>query len=303
MDWEDEEHDRQPGREGDEQSHVLDGTPAAYERGKEIVSVSRMPARPRRSCLAVPASDLRKLEKAATLPADEVVVDLEDGVAQADKEQARENLSRAEARGTLAVRVNKGSIEDVEAAAAVADVIIIPKVESPDDVQAVILHTDLPLEVQIETTLGLVNVEAIARSPHVEALLFGPGDFAASLGVPVLTIGAGASEYALARIAVAARAFGLQCIDGPHAALEDEPALRASAERALSFGYDGKWAIHPSQLDVLHDVFTPSPEEIERAERILATDGALRLDGEMVDEATKRMAEAVIARAAPPSAA
>ena len=261
-----------------------------------------MPARPRRSCLAVPASDERKLEKAATLPADEVVVDLEDGVASVDKERARDNLSRAKARGTLAVRINKGSAEDIEAAAAVADVIVVPKVESLDDVQAVILQTDLPLEVQIETTLGLVNVEAIARAPHVEALLFGPGDFAASLGVPVLTIGAGASEYAMARIAVAARAFGLQCLDGPHASLDDERTLRASAERALSFGYDGKWAIHPNQLDVLHDVFTPSREEIERAERILATDGALRLDGEMVDEATKRMAEAVIARAAPPSA-
>jgi citrate lyase beta subunit len=296
MGWEDEEHNREPGREGDEQSHAPHATTATYERGKEIVSVSGMPARPRRSCLAVPASDVRKLEKAAALPADEVVVDLEDGVAQADKERARDNVSRAKARGTLAVRVNKGSVDDILAAAAVADVIVVPKVESPDDVQAVVLHTELPLEVQIETTLGLVNVEAIARAPHVEALLFGPGDFAASLGVPVLTIGAGASEYAMARIAVAARAFGLQCIDGPHAALDDERALRASAERALSFGYDGKWAIHPAQLDVLHDVFTPSAEEIERAERILATDGARRLDGEMVDEATKRMAEALLAR-------
>ena len=93
MDWEDEEHNRQPGREGDEQSHATDGTPTTYERRKEIVSVSCMSARPRRSCLAVPASDLRKLEKAATLPADEIVVDLEDGVARADKEQARDNLS------------------------------------------------------------------------------------------------------------------------------------------------------------------------------------------------------------------
>jgi citrate lyase subunit beta/citryl-CoA lyase len=237
------------------------------------------------------------LEKAATLPADEVVVDLEDGVAAADKERARTNLSVARARGTLAVRINKGSVEDIVAAAAVADVLVLPKVETPDDVQAVILHTDLPLEVQIETTLGLVNVEAIARCPHVEALLFGPGDFAASLGVPVLTIGAGASEYAMARIAVAAKAFGLQAIDGPHAALDDLDALRASAERALALGYDGKWAIHPSQLEALHEVFTPGPEAIARAERILGTDGAVRLEGEMVDEATKKLAEGVLARA------
>jgi citrate lyase subunit beta/citryl-CoA lyase len=239
------------------------------------------------------------LEKAAELAADEVVVDLEDGVAPADKERARRNLPLAGARGTLAVRVNKGSVEDIVAANDVADVLVLPKVESADDVQAAILHTDLPLEVQIETALGLVNVEAIARSPRVEALIFGPGDFAASLGVPVLTIGAGASEYAMARIAVAAKAFGLQAIDGPHAALDDDAELRASAARALALGYDGKWAIHPAQLEVLHEIFTPSPAEIERAERILGTEGAVRLDGEMVDEATKKLAEALLARARP----
>jgi citrate lyase subunit beta / citryl-CoA lyase len=257
-----------------------------------------MTTRPRRSCLAVPASSERMLEKAATLPADEVVVDLEDGVAHADKERARANLSLARAQRTLSVRINKGSTADIEAANAVADVIVVPKVESATDVEAVRRHTDLPLEVQIETTLGLVNVEAIAQERQVEALLFGPGDFAASLGVPVLTIGSGASEYAMARVAVAAKAFGLQAIDGPYAALDDEAALRASSERALALGYDGKWAIHPSQLETLHEVFTPGEAEVERARRILATDGAVRLDGDMVDEATKKLAEGVLARAA-----
>jgi citrate lyase subunit beta/citryl-CoA lyase len=265
---------------------------------RKSLAFDAMPARPRRSCLAVPASHERRLEKAATLAADEIVVDLEDGVARADKERARANLPLARARGTLAVRINEGSEADVAAAASVADVIVLPKVESPADVEWAIERTDLPLEVQIETTLGLVNVEAIAQSPQVEALIFGPGDFAASLGVPVLTIGAGASEYAMARIAVAAKAFGLQAIDGPHASLGDESALRTSAQRALAFGYDGKWAIHPDQLQTLHDVFTPSDEDVERARRILETDGALRLDGDMVDEATKRMAEGVLARAA-----
>jgi citrate lyase subunit beta/citryl-CoA lyase len=237
------------------------------------------------------------LEKAATLPADEIVVDLEDGVAAADKEAARENLRLARARGTLAVRINKGSLPDLEAAAAVADVIVLPKVESRHEVDEIARRTALPLEVQIETARGLVEVEAIAQAPQVEALIFGPGDFAASLGVPVLTIGAGASEYAMARLAVAARAYGLQAIDGPYATIDDEPALRASAERALALGFDGKWAIHPSQLAALHDVFTPPAEAIERAKRILATDGAVRLDGEMVDEATKKLAEGVLARA------
>jgi citrate lyase subunit beta / citryl-CoA lyase len=239
------------------------------------------------------------LAKAGTLPTDEVVVDLEDGVAPADKERARANLPLARALGTLAVRINKGSLADIEAADAVADVIVVPKVESPEDVAAVTAATSLPLEVQIETARGLVEVERIAACAQVEALVFGPGDFAASLGVPVLTIGSGASEYAMARIAVAARAFGLQVIDGPHAALGDEAALRAAAERALALGYDGKWAIHPSQLETLHAVFTPSPEELERARRIVAAaDGAIRLDGDMVDEATKKLAAGVLARAA-----
>jgi len=128
--------------------------------------------------------------------------------------------------------------------------------------------------------------------------VFGPGDFAASLGVPVLTIGAGSWEYALARIAVAARAFGLQAVDGPYAVLRDLDGLRASAHRALAHGFDGKWVVHPDQIAPVNDVFTPSPEELERARRILAAaDGAVLLDGAMVDAASKRLAEAVLARA------
>src|SRR3954452_21922083 len=126
-----------------------------------------MTTRPRRSCLAVPASNERMLDKAAELPADEIVVDLEDGVAAADKTRARANLPRARARGALAVRINKGSIDDIAAAAAVAEVLVVPKVETPDDVAAVRRHTDLPLEVQIETARGLVNVEAIAAADQV----------------------------------------------------------------------------------------------------------------------------------------
>jgi citrate lyase subunit beta/citryl-CoA lyase len=241
--------------------------------------------------------------KAATLPADEVVVDLEDGVAVAEKENARANLAAARARGTLAVRINGVRTawwRDDLAAAAEADVIVVPKVESADDVAAVVelLPAGVGLEVQIETARGLVEVERIAATGGpLEALVFGPGDFAASLGVPVLTIGAGASEYALARIAVAARAFGLQPIDGPFAVLGKSAALDASARLALAHGYDGKWVIHPAQIELVNAVFTPSPADVERARGILAAaDGALRLDGEMVDAATKRLAESVLAR-------
>ena len=248
------------------------------------------------------------LEKAATLPADEIVVDLEDGVAAADKAAARANLVHARARGILAVRINAvGSPwwEDDLAAVAEAqpDVVVLPKAEAAHVDATLQALPEVRLEVQIETARGLVDVERIAAF-GVEALVFGPGDFAASLGVPVLTIGAGASEYALARIAVAARAFGAQPVDGPYAVIDDDAGLRASAELALAHGYEGKWCIHPRQLEIVNDVFTPSAAEVARAERIVAAaDGASAVDGEMVDAATKRLAEGVIARAAPPSAA
>jgi citrate lyase subunit beta / citryl-CoA lyase len=246
------------------------------------------------------------LTKAATLEADEVVVDLEDGVAVEEKEAARANLAAAKALGTFAVRINGLATawwrDDLQAAlAAHVDVVVVPKVESAGAVATVaeLLPAGVGLEVQIETALGLVEAERIAAvGGPLEALVFGPGDFAASLSVPVLTIGAGASEYALARIAVAARAYGLQAVDGPYAALHDEDALRRSAERALAFGYHGKWVIHPDQIAAVNSAFTPSPEEVDRARRILASaDGASALDGEMVDAATRRLAESVLVRA------
>jgi citrate lyase subunit beta/citryl-CoA lyase len=247
------------------------------------------------------------LAKARELPADEIVVDLEDGVAVADKESARANLPEAGARRTLAIRINGVGTRwwrDDLAAAARADAIVVPKVESVDEVAAVaeLLPEGVGLEVQIETARGLVEVERIAAfGPPLEALVFGPGDFAASLGVPVLTIGGGASEYALARIVVAARAFGLQAVDGPYAALHDRDGLHAAAERALALGCDGKWVIHPDQIDQVNDAFTPGAAELERAQRILAAgDGASAVEGDMVDAATKRLAEQLVARASAP---
>src|SRR5215470_18113419 len=166
-----------------------------------------MVPRARRTCLAVPASNPRMIGKAAIAPADEVVVDLEDGIAVADKESARANLAAAGARGTLAIRINgvrtRWWHDDLAAVRArVPDVVIVPKVESPDDVRAVaeLLPPGVGIEVQIETARGLVESERIAAvDAPLEALVFGPGDYAASIGVPVLTIGSGPSEYALAR--------------------------------------------------------------------------------------------------------
>jgi citrate lyase subunit beta/citryl-CoA lyase len=250
------------------------------------------------------------LGKAPSLPADEVVVDLEDGVAAAEKQQARELAVAALQRGplgrTTALRVNARSTpwweDDLRAAAeAGPDVVVLPKVESAEDVSdaAELLPPSIGLEAQIETARGLVEAESIAAAGHgLEALVFGPADMAASLGVPVLTIGAGNAEYALRRIVVAARAFGLQAVDGPHARLGDDLGLVLSARRALAHGYDGKWVIHPNQIEPVNFVFTPSPADVERAQRILATTGgAERLDGEMVDEAARKLAESLLRRA------
>lgn len=254
--------------------------------------------RRRRSCLSVPGDDERKLAKAATLEPDEVILDLEDAVAPERKDAAREMVARAlrdlEWRAaTVAVRVNRGSADDLAMVReAKPDVVVLPKVESAAELP------DLPCEAQIETARGLVCCEQIAAAPSLEALILGPGDLAASLGVPELTIGEGAHlAYALARVAVAARAFGLQVVDGPFVALGDEPGLRASALRSRALGYDGKWCIHPAHVAVCNEVYAPTPEELEHARRILESSGVGRLDGEMVDEATRRMAEAIVARA------
>ena len=265
-----------------------------------------MSTRPRRTCLTVPASSRHMLEKAASLAADEVIVDLEDGIAVEAKESARENLGLAKARGILAIRINGLATpwwrDDLAAAVAVKpDVVVLPKAETADEVAELIaqLPAGIGLEVMVETARGLVEVERIAAlGGPLEAFVFGPGDFGASLGVPVLTIGEGSWDYALARISVAAHAFGLQPIDGPYAALDDEAGLRASARGALAHGFEGKWVVHPSQIDPVREVFTPTAYEIERARAIVAAaDGASRVDGAMVDLASKRLAERVLARA------
>lgn len=261
-----------------------------------------MTVRRRRSCLTVPGDDERKLAKAATIAADEVILDLEDAVAADRKDAARETVARALRdhewqAATVAIRVNRGDAGDLElVGAARPDVVVLPKVESPDELAGL----PVPAEAQIETARGLVECERIAAAAGLEALVLGPGDLAASLGVPELTIGAGAHvEYALARIVVAARAFGLAAVDGPFVVLNDTDGLRASAARARSFGYDGKWCIHPSQVAVCNEAFAPTAAELERARAILAGDGVVRLDGEMVDEANRRMAQAILARAGP----
>jgi citrate lyase subunit beta / citryl-CoA lyase len=251
------------------------------------------------------------LAKAPSLAADEVIVDLEDAVAPGEKEAARERAVAVLRRGplgrTTALRVNGRSTpwweEDLRAAAeAQPAVVVLPKVESEADVAAAaeLLPAGTGLEAQIETARGLVGAERIAAAGHgLEALVFGPADLAASLGIPVLTIGAGVSASAHAHVAACARAFGLQAVDGPHARLGDDLGLVVSAREALELGYDGKWVIHPSQIEPVNLLFTPSPADVGRAKRILwAAEGAARFEGELVDEASRRLAESLLSRAA-----
>jgi citrate lyase subunit beta/citryl-CoA lyase len=258
--------------------------------------------RARRSCLTVPGDDERKLARAATIAADEVILDLEDAVPPAKKDEARATVERALrdlsfAAKTVAVRVNRGSDDDLALVRAVRpDIVVMPKVESPDE----LADLPVPAEAQIETARGLVACERVAAAPGLEALVLGPGDLAASLGVPELTIGEGAHvEHALVRVLVAARAFGLAAIDGPYVTLDDPGGLRRAALRSRGLGYDGKWCIHPAQVEICNEVYTPTADEVARARRIVGVEGVARVDGEMVDEANRRMAEAILARLPP----
>ncbi len=292
----------------------------------------------RRSCLAVPGSSPKMLAKAATLAADEVFIDLEDAVTPLEKNDATRQqvvdalLAPGWRTGTRAVRVNDASTRwcfrdiayVVERAAAGLDCIILPKVETAGDVHfadRMLSQLELELggsrriglEVQIESPRGLVNIESIAAaSDRVETLIFGPGDFAASAGMPQLSVGAAEPayggdqwHYVLSRILTTARAFGLQAIDGPYAQIRDPEGFRVVARRSQLLGFDGKWALHPDQIELCNEIFSPPLEEYERAERILdayarATRedgrGAVVFEGEMIDEASRKMAEQVAAR-------
>ena len=270
--------------------------------------------------------------KALQAGADEVVLDLEDAVAPSEKERARGMVIAALREQdfgskTVVVRVNgtdtphyyRDLVDVVEQAGDRLHAVMLPKARTPGDVEMtdklltqIELARGLPvgrigIEAQIEDATGLVACEAIAAaSPRMETLIFGPGDYSAAVGIPVTTIG-GAPEgypgdhlnYVFSRLVVAARAAGIQAIDGPYAAFEDDEGLRSRSRLARALGMDGKWTIHPRQIAVVNEVFTPTREEWERAEALLAAyrdahesgRGAAMFDGEMIDEANRKMAE------------
>lgn len=278
------------------------------------------------------------LSKAPTLPADEVFLDLEDSVAPNEKSDAsRHNVVRTLLENrwiakTLAVRVNAVStpwcFQDlfyvVSHGGSGLNAVIIPKVEDPSEIHFVShllgqleadagIENRIGIEAQIETARGMVNIEKIAgASARLEALIFGPGDYAASLGIPQLTVGKIERDYpgdqwhyALSRIITTARAFGLQAIDGPYSAIRDLDGFRESARRSRLLGFDGKWAIHPDQIEVCNQIYTPDQAQYLRAERMLTAyrqaseqdrTGAAIFEGEMIDEASRKMAEGLVLR-------
>jgi citrate lyase subunit beta / citryl-CoA lyase len=293
--------------------------------------------RPRRSCLSVPGSSPKMLQKAPALPADEVFMDLEDSVAPLAKEDARGNVIQALKEGdwtgkTRVVRINgvytkwcyRDVIEIVENAGQYLDCVMIPKVEYASDVQFVAnllrmiedttgLDTRIGIEAQIETATGLKNIHEIAHaSDRTETLIFGPADMSASLGLPTVTAGLPMPGYpgdhwhwVLSTILVAARDAGVQAIDGPYLLIKDLDGFREMSTRSRALGFDGKWALHPAQIDVLNEVFTPTQDEYDKAEAMLeayrhATDielrGAVMFGNEMIDEASRKMAEQLALR-------
>ena len=296
---------------------------------------------PRRSCLSVPGSSEKMLGKAPALGADMVFLDLEDAVAPLEKEAARDKVVKAIndldwGDVVLCVRVNawdtkwtyRDVIHVVENSSERLDEIMLPKVQSAADVRALdMLLTQIEettgrksrvgIEPQIETARGLINVEEIcAASDRLETIVFGPADFAASTEMPVLTGGVQIPEYpgdhfhyVFSKILMAGRANGLQVIDGPYLKIRELDALRDYAMRPRILGYDGKWALHPDQVKVINEVFTPTQEQFDHAIDLLAAyekattegdpgerKGAVMFGDEMIDEASRKMAEKFLRR-------
>ena len=305
-----------------------------------------------RSELAVPGSNIRMLEKAPSLGADIVMLDLEDAVAPADKERARTNIIDALreqdwSNCSVSLRINgldthycyRDIVDVIEEAGQYVDTVVIPKASCAGDVHLVAtlltqiedarrIGRRIGLAVLIETAIGMVKCDEIAAAcpERMEAMIFGVADYAASLQSHTTSIGGANPEYAiltdpngsgdrdrhwgdqwhyaLSRIAVVCRAYGLRPIDGPFGDFTDPAGYLASARRAAVLGYEGKWAIHPSQIELANEVFTPDEHLVEKTHRIIAAmteaaadgKGAVSLDGRLIDAASIRMAETLLAK-------
>jgi len=289
-----------------------------------------------RSELAVPGSNPTMIDKAADSDVDYIFLDLEDAVAPPEKVQARSNIIQAlndidwKAKGkTMSIRVNgldthymyRDVVEIVEQAGQHLDTILVPKVGVPGDLytvetmvsqieEAMGFPHQIGMEALIETALGMANVESIAAAPgRLEAMHFGVADYAASNRARTVVIGGLNPDYpgdqwhfALSRMTVACRAYGLRAIDGPFGDFSDPDSFILAAKRGAALGIEGKWAIHPSQIELANQVFSPTESEVTRARRIIeelrkaeaAGKGAASLDGKLIDAASERMANNVL---------
>jgi malyl-CoA/(S)-citramalyl-CoA lyase len=290
-----------------------------------------------RSELAVPASSPSMIDKAAAGPADFVFLDLEDAVAPPEKEQARKNAIQAlndidwAAKGkTVSVRINgldthymyRDVVDVMEQAGSRVHTLLVPKVGVRDDlyvVEAMVnqieqgkgLTTRVGLEALIETALGMANVESIAQfGGRLEALHFGVADYAASMRARTTNIGGLNPMYpgdqwhaSITRMVIACRAYGLRPIDGPFGDFSNAEGYKDGARRAAALGCEGKWAIHPSQVAMANEVFSPTEAEVAKARRIIEElkaaeaqgKGAASLDGKMIDAASEKMARNLLA--------
>ena len=277
------------------------------------------------------------IEKAARSGADEVILDLEDACAPTEKRASRSGVVDALqeldfGRSIRAVRVNgvrtkwchADLVDLVARAGQLLDAIVVPKVEDASHVHFVVhllagleleheVAREIPLELQIESPAGAVNLREIAGAgERASVLAFGPGDYAASMGIEHMDIGMADARYpghqwqwVMSEIAATARAKGLDAIDGPYADFGDRDGFCDSAIRSKLLGFGGKWCIHPAQIPWANETFTPTDEEAESARRVIAAygeaveqgRGAIQVDGKLVDEATRRVAESVLARA------
>ncbi len=292
-----------------------------------------------RSMLFVPGSNQRMIEKSAASQADVVCLDLEDAVTTDQKVEARSNVIASLQQldfglRTRMVRINaldtpyayRDVIDVVEACWQTLDLIMLPKTNSAHEVlfvdtlltqiEANILSTHtIGIEAQIETAAGFMNLREIAQSsPRLEALIFGPGDYAASMRMPLANIGV-ADEFdalypghrwhaAMHSIVAAARANGLRCMDGPYADYQDDAGFERACNIARAMGFDGKQCIHPNQLVITNTIFSPPAAEVEWAREVVSAyqqssavgRGAFSFKGKMIDAANIRMAETVLRR-------
>ena len=278
------------------------------------------------------------IEKAVTLAADMAFIDLEDAVAPNVKVESRQHVIKAfqslDWNGKpRAYRINaldtpffyRDIINVVEKTGSTLDVIIVPKVSRPEDLSVVdtlltqieaamgLVSGKINLEAQIENAMGLLNVERIAMATsRLTTLVFGPGDYAASMHMPMANIGVTdwwdehypghRFHYAMSKIAVAAHAAGIHVIDGPCADFKDLDAYRKMCVVARGLGYDGKWCIHPSQIAITNDVFSPIEQELQWAQKVVALyqeatareTGAISIGDHMINRASLRLAQAIL---------